>query len=205
MPTFLPYSYRAIFAGIIDTVIHWVTLSAVLSILLVVVALIINPTCGGGACNLFAVDLNTLMSYPFYSPLIYYQVLWVVLLVATIVGAIIYMINLSQVEDMEVPVDYFTAVAKPAITYTALALFVWLVAPVAYIILRNPNYLPSDILNQGLVGLQAIGATAPLSAGDYIYNYLLAYFPLVVYVVAIFYTLRNAHTGWLGNKWWAGG
>ena len=202
MPTFLPYAYRTVFAGIIDTVINWAILSALLSMAAIVVAFIADPSCGtSGTCDIFTITPDPLKNLPAYSFFPYYQILWVILLVVIIIGGLIYAVTLSQAEDMEFPVDYFQVVAKRAVLYTGAALMVWLIGPVAYLIFTGDYYLPSDILSAGMEGLQRLGMTAPITARDYIFNYIHPYWPGVVYAVVIVYTLRNAHTGWAGNKW----
>jgi predicted small integral membrane protein len=207
MPTFLPFAYRSVVSGILDLVFTWSVVSALLSITMVVVAFITNPVCViDGTCNILTLTPDTLVNSPPYAPLLYYEYLWVLLLIVALIGGFIFMITVAQSEDREIPADYYNNVAKKMVIYTGAVLFIWLVGPVLYLMIYNGTFIPPDILQEGLQGLRAVGASSPVTATDYIFKYIQPYWPGAVYVLAMFYILRNAHSGWIGDKWveWGG-
>ena len=214
MPSFLPYSWRVVFGGLVEVLLDWVVFSAIISLVLVLTDWLIyipSQALNGGSLSVFSLsNLTTahLRSLPQFRYLDYYQYLWVGLIVVITIASLIYSIVISQKEDSEIIIqDFYADVASKAVIYVGLVLIVWILGFTVFGLffsqygIMNSSATLHQIMIEGQEGLKALAGSDISSRLMWVFEVPYPYIPAPAFFLAYVYILRNAHTGWLGNVW----
>lgn len=142
-----------------------------------------------------------LSQFPPFAYLHYVQIAWYALLIPAIFGMLLYYIQLSQGEGIQLSrvVDYLGDIYQPAIVVALVALSGWiLTSTVAILALSN---MPPDILMKGMMGLARIGLADVVTQLLQAMYSVLKYFPVAVLAAIYIYLFKEVSTGWVGNHW----
>lgn len=203
--TFIRGALQGFIFGPISTILVWVIMSALLSMVILFVSILLNWD-GASHLTLNQIvnwDTSTLTALPYFSFLNYIQVLWAGLLVPVVIAGGLYVIVLAQGEQNERIVDFFE-VARTNIILMGLGLIFWILGGTYWAFTHDSAVLQNlqiwqDFMANATQGLAALGMDQQMSTLEIIMTDIYPYVPFPFLAVVYIYLFANIHAGWIGN------
>lgn len=203
--TFVRGALHGFIFGPLLSILTWVVMSALLSMIILIVSILINWN-GISSLSLNQIvnwDTSTLTALPYFTFLDYIQIMWAGLLVPVIIAGGLYVIILAQGEQNERIIDFFD-VAKSNIILMGIGLIFWILGGTWWAFTHDAAILQNleiwqDFTANATQGLIAMGMDQSMSTLELIMYKIYPYAPFPVFAVIYIYLFANIHAGWIGN------